>query len=93
MNTKPKTIRKAPLFFLVLFFFSLNLNAQNKPYQIDNIESIPIDTALVKLGDAINEMKGEDDTKIKDDLWLTLKRAKATKNPLLIAKTYQELTN
>jgi hypothetical protein len=38
-------------------------------------------------------MKGENDAKIKEVLWLTLKRAKATKKPLIIAKTYKELAN
>ncbi|AWW00344.1 tetratricopeptide repeat-containing sensor histidine kinase [Arcticibacterium luteifluviistationis] len=86
-------MRKKPLLFLLLNLFSICLYGQNEPYQINNIDSIPIDTALVKLGDAINQMKGEDDAKIKEDLWLTLKRAKATKKPLIIAKTYKELAN
>ncbi|WP_341225726.1 histidine kinase dimerization/phosphoacceptor domain -containing protein [uncultured Arcticibacterium sp.] len=84
---------KKPLLFLLLNLFSICLYGQNEPYQIDNIDSIPIDTALVKLGDAVNQMKGEDDAAIKKDLWLTLKRAKATKKPLTIAKTYKELAN
>lgn len=96
MKNHFKTVRKAPILFLLLSLFSFVLNAQQKTentYQIPKLHSLPLDTALAKLGDAINEMKGEDDAKIKEDLWLTLKRAKATKKPLLVAKTYKELAN
>jgi two-component sensor histidine kinase len=96
MKNKIKEMRKVLLLLLLSNLISFGLMAQEKIieiYPIPNLHSLPLDTALVKLGDAINHMKGEDDTKIKQDLRATLKRAKATKNPLIIAKTYKELAN
>ncbi|SOE21758.1 Two-component sensor histidine kinase, contains HisKA and HATPase domains [Spirosomataceae bacterium TFI 002] len=96
MMNQFKAARKVLMLSLLLSLFSFVLKAQQKTefnYQIPNLDSLPLDTALVKIGDAINQMKGEADAKIKEDLWHTLKRAKASKRPLLIAKTYKELAN
>lgn len=87
------------LIILFTFLFSITTFSQQKSPEIyalpegQTLLTVPLDTALVKLGDAINQMKGETDAQVKLDLWQVLNRAKATKDPLLIAKTYQELAN
>lgn len=89
--------RKAAVLFLLILFSSSLLKAQQKPLESlklpKNLHSLPIDTAVVKLGNATNEMNGETDAQIKKDLWRTLERAKATKKPILIGKVYKQLAN
>ncbi|MCR9064221.1 MAG: hypothetical protein NXI00_09660, partial [Cytophagales bacterium] len=38
-------------------------------------------------------MDGETDARIKQDLWKTLSRARATKEALALGKTYEQLAN
>jgi two-component sensor histidine kinase len=54
-----------------------------------SLQTLPLDTVLVKLDDATLEMNGTNDAKIKQELMMTLARAKATHNPLYIAKANQ----
>lgn len=84
---------------LLLVFSTLLSNAQSidsaSPQLLTDreLQSLPLDTVLVKLGDAMRNMTGENDAQIKKALWATLVRAKATKDPLYLAKTYQQLAN
>lgn len=97
MKNLLQKLRKSPLFFLLFLMATFALEAQEKPAEnlqlLKNIHSLPIDTSVVKLGNAINDMNGETDAQIKNDLWRTLARAKATKKPILQGKVYKQLAN
>nr|MCU0448062.1 tetratricopeptide repeat protein [Microscillaceae bacterium] len=58
-----------------------------------SLQTLPLDTVLVKLGDAIQAMNGPNDAQIKQELMTTLARAKATNQPLYLAKANQLLAN
>ncbi|WP_131458472.1 tetratricopeptide repeat-containing sensor histidine kinase [Jiulongibacter sediminis] len=58
-----------------------------------NIHELPLDTFLVKVSDAINEMKGKTDSMIREDLGTLLNKVQKGADPLTLAKTYQEFAN
>lgn len=99
IKKQPRGSRNSLLLALLLFLACSSLKAQQTPAEIyklplqQELHSLPIDTVLVKIGNAINEMSGEDDARIKEDLWVTLDRAKASEDPLVLGKTYKELAN
>ncbi len=93
MRTPIKACAKLPLYILWPMLFCQLVHAQEDKLKLPDFRSFPIDTAIVKLGDAINQMNGEHDAQIKEELWSTLKRAKATKKPIMIAKVFKELAN
>ena len=81
------------VFFLLIFSFVLNAQSKD-PLPLDNeLKFLPIDTVLVKLTDAVQNMDGKNDLQIKQVLFKTLARAKASNNPLYIAKANQQLAN
>ncbi|MCU0339668.1 MAG: hypothetical protein MUE30_07275, partial [Spirosomaceae bacterium] len=95
-------LRFKPIFLTLLLvfsglFFSSIIQAQTNnvaPQQLltDNeLRSLPLDTVLVKINDATSNMNGEHDAQIKQALWIVLARAKATNDPLYMAKAYQQL--
>ena len=89
--------KRMPAAFFLMLFFSFQLTAQqeapaNVPFPKD-LQSLPIDSAIVKMGDALNQMSGKTDSLLKQNLWGLLKRAKATKDPITIGKTYQQMAN
>jgi len=93
MKTSIKACAKMPLCIILPLLFCQLFYAQENTLKLPDFESLPIDTAIVKLGDAINQMNGENDAQIKKELWSTLSRAKASKKPIMIAKVFKELAN
>jgi len=93
MKTTIKAGFKLPLYILWLMLFCQVTYAQDGKLKLPDFQSFPIDTAIVKLGDAINQMNGENDAEIKKELWSTLSRAQAGEKPIVIAKVFKELAN
>ncbi|NJL74742.1 MAG: tetratricopeptide repeat protein [Saprospiraceae bacterium] len=85
------------IYFLVLSFFPSNAQpTRGEIYQLPegvSLQTLPLDTVLKKVNIALDNMTGTTDTLIKQDLWKLLARAKATKDPLYIAKVYQCLAD
>ncbi|MFS4417313.1 histidine kinase dimerization/phosphoacceptor domain -containing protein [Maribacter sp. 2307ULW6-5] len=92
-KNKLKVYLSARLGILLLLLLPPLSPAQQESLQLSDLQSIPIDSAIVGLGKAINKMTGENDTAIKKELWKILGRAKENKEPLLLAKVYKELAN
>lgn len=93
MKTSIKACVKLALYTLCLVLFCQLCNAQEDKLKLPDFQSFPIDTALVKLSDAINQMSGDNDAQIKKELWQTLVRAKGSKKPVVIGKVFKELAN
>lgn len=84
------------LMVVFLQFFSAESKAQSENYQWlsrKNLQSMPLDTVLVKLSGVISDMNGKNDKDIKQALFATLARAKATNNPVYMAKANQHMAN
>lgn len=90
-----KAICRILLVLLPLLILSFIIKAQSKDQLPTGkiLHSLPLDTVLVKLTSAVQNMDGKNDAQVKQDLWTTLARAKAANNPLHIAKVYQQLAN
>ncbi len=99
MRSQSIKIGKRTLLILLSVLCSLQLKAQNRELEVyglskgESLQTLPLDTALVKIDRAINKMDGETDARIKQDLWKTLSRARATKEALALGKTYEQLAN
>lgn len=76
---------------LFLFILSFNLKAQIPTNQ--ELQSLPIDTILVKLDDATSKMTEKNELQVKQALLTTLSRAKSSNNQLNIAKVYQGMAD
>lgn len=93
MKTTMNTCFKLLLYLIwPILFYQLSY-AQEEKLTLPDFQSFPIDSAIVKLGNAINQMNGENDAEIKRELWSTLSRAQASKKPIVIAKVFKELAN
>lgn len=57
------------------------------------LQDLPIDSVFAKLNTAVNSMTGVYDDQIKQEIWTTIVRAKATNDPLIVAKAYQQMGN
>ncbi|MFD0797959.1 histidine kinase dimerization/phosphoacceptor domain -containing protein [Maribacter chungangensis] len=93
MRTLIKTCLKLPPCLVCLMLFCQIFYAQQDKIKLPDFQSFPIDTALVKLADAINQMDGGNDAQIKKELWNTLHRARAMNKPKLLGKVFKELAN
>lgn len=84
-------------FFVFLsILFSLVTKAQSTNTYTPlgkGLQTLPLDTILVKLGSAVQNMDVKNEAQIKQEILTTLARAKATNNPLYIAKANQQLAN
>lgn len=58
-----------------------------------DIREFPLDTILVKVSEAIDNMNGTSESVIRKDLDYLLKSVQKNADPLLMAKTYQQFAN
>ena len=88
-----KWILLSLVFSIFYSIFTLQAQTKNQLPSEKALQSLPLDTVLVKLSDAIDNMDGKNDAQIKQEISTTLARAKATNNPLYIAKVYQQFAD
>lgn len=84
------------IFVFLSILFSLVTKAQSTNTYTPlgkGLQTLPLDTILVKLGNDIQNMDIKNEAQIKQEILTTLARAKATNKPLYIAKANQQLAN
>jgi two-component sensor histidine kinase len=89
------TLQTVLLVFLSLFLPLVSKAQATTTYTPlgKSLQTLPLDTVLVKLDDASQAMNGTNDAQIKQELMTTLALAKATNKPLYIAKANQLLAS